>query len=215
MLPILPLKTVCLPGEVLTVTLTEERYIQLVQRCIKHAGELAVVLCTDYENELETLKTVGCQVQITHHEMCSSGYLQIKVLGQKRFSFTQIEQKLGVFYAAQVDVLEDVKDIPGTHTLFLEVSETYQTYLQKLKNYDAALLPDEIVQGISYADIDHILSGVTLSLEKKQQGLATNSIKKRLELTLSCLHSELDMLDFVIERSVDEQKVQTPLSSLN
>ena len=215
MLPSLPLKAVCLPGETLYVEITEERYQKLIERCSNHAGELAVVFCSDYNDELGTMKSIGCQARIMHTDVCSSGLLKVELLGLKRFGFHDIEEKLNIYYAFGVEILEDVKDIAGTDNLFLEVFDTYKNYLNELEKFDPDMAPEKCLDFLGYGDLFKVINGISMSWENKQQGLEINSIKKRLEFILSCLQVERDMLNFISERSVDEKVASVAFASLN
>lgn len=215
MLPILPLKAVCLPGETLTVQVTEERYQKLVQRCMNHSGEVAVVFCSDYKDELGTMKHVGCQAKIVHFEVCISGDFEIQLQGLYRFKFTEIEPKLNIFYTSQENILEDIKDIAGTDNLFLEINESYQNYLTQLQKFDPELMPENTLDNIGYHDTFKLIDDISMSWENKQQGLEINSIKKRLEHILSCLQFERDMLNFLCEKGMDEKVAVKALTSLN
>jgi Lon protease-like protein len=215
MLPILPLKAVCLPGEVLTVQITEERYQKLIQRCMNHAGEVAVVFCSDYKDELGTMRNVGCQAKIVHFEVCISGDFEIQLIGLYRFKFTSTQPKLDIFYASHIEKLEDVIDIAGTDNLFLEVNETYQNYLKELQKFDHEFMPENTLDNIGYTDTFKLMNDISISWENKQQGIELNSIKKRLEHILSCLHFERDMLNFLSEKGADEEVAIKALTSLN
>lgn len=215
MLPVLPLKAVCLPNECLTVEITEERYKKLVERCYKHSGELAVVFCSDYENEVQSMKNVGCEARITHYELCDNGCILIEIQGVCKFSYEYLESKLDVYYASGVEDEEDVIDIAGTDNLFLQVFEAYQNYLTALNAFDSEMMPESTLDVIGYNDTYKLISDISMPWEKKQQGLEINSTKKRLEFILSCLQFERDMLSFMKEESGKEQGNIMPAYSLN
>lgn len=215
MLPILPLKAVCMPGEQLNVEITENRYQKLIERCIKNTGELAVVFCSDYKDELGALRNVGCLAKITHCNVCSSGIFEVVLEGVKRFKFNNTEPKLDIYYASDVCFLDDIVDISEHDLLLKDVEEAYGVYIRKLSSFDKELLPEVIKSEIGFDGIYKLLNDISMPWEKKQQGVEINSIKKRFEHILSCLQFEVDMLSFVIDKSAENELTLKSAQTLN
>lgn len=205
MLPILPLKAVCLPGEELCIEITEVRYQKLLERCMKNTAELAIVLCSDYKDELGTLHNVGCLAKITHFDVWASGIVEIKVKGIQRFKFTRTEPKLEIHYASDVCFLDEVVDVQEDAGLLREVLDTYAVYIQKLRSFDKDYVPEDLLQEVCLYSSFKLLNDISMPWEKKQQGLEINSIKKRFEHILSCLQCEVDMLNFLTEKNSQER----------
>ncbi len=215
MLPILPLKAVCMPGELLNVEITESRYQKLIERCMKNTGELAVVFCSDYKNELRALCNVGCLAKITHCNVCPSGVFEITLEGLKRFRFNGTEPKLDIYYASEVCFLDDIMDISENDPLLQDVTQAYKVYIRKLTSFDKELVPEVILENIYFDNVYKLLNDISMPWEKKQQGVEINSIKKRLEHILSCLQFEVDMLSFVIEKSAEGELTLKSSQTLN
>tara|TARA_R110000868_G_scaffold262401_2_gene521035 strand:- start:17587 stop:18249 length:663 start_codon:yes stop_codon:yes gene_type:complete len=197
MLPILPLKTVLVPDMVLTVQLEDERYKALLKRCMDHEGELAVVFCSDYNNELASLRQMGCKARIEKCEGIEGGVMEVKLLGLHRFSFSETLPKLNIHYAADVQYIFDVLDIEDTDPLLKKVFELYQSYMENLVRFDPEMMPDICMTSIKSNDSLALLKHLSLSVEKRQEGLEILSVRERFSFILSCLRLELEMLSFV------------------
>ena len=88
-LPLFPLRTVLFPGGLLPLRIFEARYVDMVGRCMREAGEFGVLLITD-AGESETgpvseLATIGTSASIVDFHALPDGLLGLMCRGTRRF----------------------------------------------------------------------------------------------------------------------------------
>lgn len=212
MLPILPLKTVLIPDMTLTVYLADKRYQLLLNRCIENDGELAIVFCSDYNNEATSLGKMGCKARIEKCEVMPDGQLKVSLLGLNRFSFSEISPKLNIYYAENIQYVQDTVDIAHADPLLSSVFKVYQKYISTLVKFDPEIIPETPFACLQTNDSLPLLNSLALPALKRQKGLEILSARERFVFILSCLRLELNMLSFV---SLKEAALPTYKTTLN
>ncbi|MFN9967275.1 MAG: LON peptidase substrate-binding domain-containing protein [Lysobacteraceae bacterium] len=86
-LPLFPLRTVLMPGGVLSLRIFEPRYLDLVKRCARNGEGFGVCLIEDgHEAGAPARPTrVGTEARIVDFAMREDGLLGIAVEGERRF----------------------------------------------------------------------------------------------------------------------------------
>lgn len=88
-LPLFPLRTVLFPGGLLPLRIFETRYVDMVGRCMREAGEFGVLLIGG-EGESETgpageLAEVGTSARVVDFHALPDGLLGLMCRGARRF----------------------------------------------------------------------------------------------------------------------------------
>ncbi len=94
-LPLFPLNVVLFPGIPFQLHIFEERYKEMVSRCLDTDGRFGVVLIKDGVEALGPLAEphpVGCVAQIAKVERLPEGRMNITVIGQERFQIFKLNQ---------------------------------------------------------------------------------------------------------------------------
>jgi Lon protease-like protein len=100
--PLFPLPIVLLPSEVVPLHIFEERYQEMVARCLDDHSEFGIVWLAD-----DGLKEIGCTAQIAEVlERAPDGRMNILVRGAHPFRLLERQEEL-VYPAGTVELLED------------------------------------------------------------------------------------------------------------
>lgn len=87
-LPLFPLNTVLFPGAPLSLYIFEDRYKQMIARCLQTREPFGVVLIKEGGEALGPLAkphTIGCTAQIAEVHPLDEGQMNILAVGQERF----------------------------------------------------------------------------------------------------------------------------------
>ena len=87
-LPLFPLNTVLFPGMPITLHIFEERYKQMINRCVQNHEPFGVVLIREGAEVLGPLAEphpIGCTAQIAHLQPLKDGRMNLLAIGQERF----------------------------------------------------------------------------------------------------------------------------------
>src|SRR5687768_16728850 len=96
-LPLFPLNTVLFPGMPLSLHIFEERYKEMITRCLQDNGPFGVVLIKEGIEALGPLAqphTIGCTAQITQVQPLDEGRMNLIVIGQERFKLHSLDYAL-------------------------------------------------------------------------------------------------------------------------
>jgi uncharacterized protein len=96
-LPLFPLNTVLFPGMPLQLHIFEERYKEMINKCLDEKQPFGVVLIRSGREALGPLAEpheIGCTARILEVEKLSEGRLNISVLGQRRFRLLSVNHDL-------------------------------------------------------------------------------------------------------------------------
>lgn len=116
-IPIFPLNAVLFPGGLLPLRVFEQRYMEMVKICLKEEKPFGVCLIKEGEEAGPAAlpREVGCLVHIVDWDMQQPGILNLKVLGEQRFSISeQRVEKNGLIVAqATFQSAEESQSIPA------------------------------------------------------------------------------------------------------
>jgi Lon protease-like protein len=121
--PIFPLPLVLLPTELAPLHIFEERYKQMINRCLDEATEFGIVWLGD-----DGLAEIGCTARITELiDRADDGRMNILVRGGQPFRLLRRIDELA-YPAGDVELLEDAADASDSHaqaarTIYAEVVE--------------------------------------------------------------------------------------------
>ena len=107
-LPLFPLNTVLFPGMPVHLHIFEERYKQMITRCLGEKLPFGVVLIahgTEALGPLAQPHPVGCTAHITQMETLNQGRMNLVAVGETRFRITQLYPQKYPYLAGEVDFI--------------------------------------------------------------------------------------------------------------
>lgn len=141
-IPLFPLPLVLFPHAILPLHIFEERYRQMIHRCIENSEAFGVVLIppgTSLESE-DTIRRVGVTALIVHHERIEDGPLNIVTNGEKRFRILKFTGNAPYWTADVEFVDDDIEDGEELQESYRDVVRLYRDVHQlaaKLRGLDA------------------------------------------------------------------------------
>jgi hypothetical protein len=118
-LPLFPLQSVLFPGGLLSLTVFEARYLDLVSDCLRTGHRFGVV-CLRQGSEVHKAGTptrfesIGVTAELTEVDSDQPNVLRVKCIGRQRFRITQSQQQADGLWNAEVELLaEDPKLAPA------------------------------------------------------------------------------------------------------
>lgn len=198
-LPLFPLGTILFPGTTLNLHIFEERYRQMIGRCLKEQSPFGVVLIREGD-EVEEGRVgarpaepygIGTTAQITANMRLEDGRILITAVGQSRFRVQYVLQRAPYLIASVVELPEEVP--AGVGELARELRSAYDRYWQGVAAatgvpVQAEELPDE-PSAMAY----HLADRLQVDTARKQRWLETDLLTRTREL-LGELRAELALL---------------------
>ena len=192
LLGLFPLNTVLLPGAALRLHIFEDRYKDMIGRCIEHEMPFGVLLDRNGNEVGDRLDPVGIGTAAVIRKVTklSAGRLYIVAQGTRRF---RVDRVIGTspFWRAEISYLEEV-DGPSDSAARLR-----ETAIDRFKDYLSALLA---VSGSELEAIDLpsdaaassyvIADALQVEMLVKQELLEAASAAERLRAELKLLDDE-------------------------
>lgn len=155
-LPLFPLNTVLFPGAPLTLHIFEERYRQMIGRCLEQSTPFGVVLIREGDEVVEGMQggrvaephDIGTVAQISANVRLDDGRYILTVIGQRRFRRQYYIQR-APYIVASVAILHE-ESTSEVVPLAQELRETCERYWRALAaatgvKLQPDRLPDDIV----------------------------------------------------------------------
>jgi Uncharacterized protein, similar to the N-terminal domain of Lon protease len=214
-LPLFPLEQVLFPHMLMPLHIFEERYKELVTRCVRESIPFGVVLIsrgTSTTPRAETFR-VGCTARIRRVERLPDGCMNIEVVGEQRFRILETHE----VRPYRTGITEPLQDVPGAEEAVLPLSEDVQRLLKEFLTRQLALLGQRDVE-IELPDKPELLSftaACVLPLEndEKQAFLEETDTAARLYAERAVLKREVTRLRRAAE-SVETVTFQPVKASL-
>ncbi len=213
-LPLFPLTTVLFPGMMLPLHIFEERYKEMMQRCLNNAENFGVILLKTgpAEGPLGDMYEIGTAAQITQMKPLEGGRMNIVSVGHKRF-------RLISTHHANPYLTGIVEDFPLTNAesnrayhISKRVMNKLTTYLRAFKemgrlNVDFQQFPTD-PETLAY------LTAILLPIEnyEKQALLSVVDAVDLLEQELTMLRHEVSILDILLDERAVQQNEISPFS---
>ena len=185
-IPLFPLRTVLYPGGPLPLRIFEQRYIDMISRCLREESPFGVLLIKEGgEVGPATTYEVGTLARITDWYQGSDGLLGVTATGGERFRRLSDRRQKDGLLVGEVELLGATPDValPDTFKPLVKVLETVIDDLGRLyegieKRYD-----DAGWVGYRFAEI------LPIPPEQKQACLETDAPLERLEAMREVLES--------------------------
>jgi len=188
-LPLFPLNTVLFPGATLPLHIFEERYKQMIARCLEERAPFGVLLIRKGNEVGEPTEPfqVGTTAHIARVQHLDEGRMNLICLGGRRFRVLRVVRE-APYLVADVEALASVHDAEAENpdladTAAALFAEYYRLYLalsnQWARTMEMPGLPGDLA--------DFIASRLGVSLWTKQQLLEELSVQRRLEIEIDIL----------------------------
>lgn len=186
--PLFPLGLVALPTEIIPLHIFEERYLTMIDECLRTGKEFGILWLSGDE-----LKEVGCACRVDRvTERLSDGRLNIMVQGTRPFRL--LERQDGLPYpAGRIEFLDDEEE-PDEVGASNEAHELYADLVEQAT--DRVLEGEELQEMGAY----EMAATVDFGTDAKQQLLELRSETSRLRMLVLLLRAALKRLE-LIERA--------------
>ena len=201
-LPLFPLNVVLFPGMALPLRVFEERYKQMIGRCLETDKEFGVVLIREGQEvgEPATPFAVGTVASIASVERFADGRMNLVTVGTRRFRCREHLQERP-YRIARVDWLEDDgPPAPDCEALAHDVRAAVEAYLEAA--YRLAEQPRRPIEfPTDLAALSFQVGAVLQIGAQERQGLLENTaLDDRLRQELAYLRRETRMLQLLLSR---------------
>lgn len=204
-LPIIPLKTVLFPGSEFILRLYEQRYLNLLEDCLRSKQPFGIVLCHDHGDELGTLAKVGCTAHITECSPYEDGTYVVRIEGGERFQVQEvIDNGEGRYYEVLIEPVQEEVDLSPDDPIHDSIMQLLDIYRDLLTEVNPELV-DDMPDNLSAIDIAYLtFSQLTVDERVRQHVLETRSYRDRHEQCLKALRKEIQTLRFLMDDSEDD-----------
>ncbi len=192
-IPLFPLHSVMFPGATLTLHIFEERYREMIGRCLEQSSPFGIVLIREGHEVGETANPydVGTLAQINASVRLEDGRMLIATIGQRRFRIQYMLQSLPHLVASVAMLPEENSE--GLLDASEKLRATHEEYWQAMARATGApteveTLPDDMV-AMSY----HLADMLQASNERKQRWLEADVTTRLREMT-RMLQAEIELL---------------------
>jgi hypothetical protein len=192
-LPLFPLNTVMFPGMPLTLHIFEDRYRQMIHRCLDESLPFGVVLIREGSEvgDSATYYDIGTRVQINANVRLEDGRLLIAATGQRRFRVQYVIQR-EPYIVASVAMLPEENS-----TRYVDVAQelrhVHDRYWQAVTTAtgtrnEGEKLPEDVI-AMTY----HLAQRLQVTNERKQHWLEIDLATRIREMT-AMLRAEIELL---------------------
>ena len=191
--PLFPLPIVLLPTELVPLHIFEERYKEMIGRCLDEDGEFGIIWLSD-----DGLKEVGCSARVTEVlERTEDGRMNILVQGTSPFRLLE-KREHHPYPAGKVQLLDDrLEDVEGG--VGDEARETYAELVERVTDRR----PE--TEALGELRAYEMAATVDIGSEVKQGLLELRSEQARLRLLSRLFKAAMERLD-VAERIAEHAR---------
>ncbi|MGH8475084.1 MAG: endopeptidase La [Methylococcales bacterium] len=198
--PVLPLRDVVVyPHMVIPLFVGRDKSIEALDVAMRDNKQILLVAQKDAEIDNPTfsdLYSVGTLSNILQLLKLPDGTVKVLVEGSERSTVQRYEEARG-FYAAEVTNLIDLgqHDEQELNVLVRTAMSMFDQYVKLNKK-----IPPEVLNSLAGIDdfsrlADTIAAHMTLKIEDKQSVLEMSDIAKRLEMLMTLMEGEVDILE--------------------
>lgn len=197
--PLFPLNTVLFPNAQLSLHIFEERYRQMIGRCLEQKTPFGVVLLREGDEIVEDQPTnnppvphaVGTLAHINEHLRLDDGRFLLSTVGKRRFRIQYLLQSIPYLVGSVAFLSDDPS--PQLDSDANDLRAMYERYWQAMADATGVqasgeTLPDDALS-LSY----HLADRLQVSNERKQRWLEMDT-HTRLRDILTVLRTEVDLL---------------------
>jgi Lon protease-like protein len=193
-IPLFPLHAVLFPHTPLNLRVFEDRYLLMVERCMKQEQPFGVILIRSGQEVGESAvpEEVGTLAEIRSSTHQNDQYL-LEVEGTRRFHLVDYRQCPEQYL---VGTTEPIRDVPYDPSIVLplaqEVRRLFHSYFEGLVRIAGQKAP-EYQLPVDAEDLSFVIAAVLqqTSLHERQQMLGLTDTRARLHMEKSLLETEL------------------------
>jgi Lon protease-like protein len=197
-LPLFPLHTVLFPYAQLQLHVFEDRYRELIRRCLQYDLPFGVVLIRSGQEVGGTAEPymVGTAVRIVSVHTYDDGKMDVRVLGERRFRVRKLDETQPYLVGWVEPVVElEVADTPRAQALVYRARECVEAYIEVyFAKFDVRVARIKLPQdptALSFV----VANFLQIDNLEKQRMLETTDTLDRLE----------DMIP-ILERHIEDAK---------
>ena len=213
-LPLFPLNTVLFPGMVLPLHVFEDRYKDMMQRCLSNAEPFGVVLLKAGRPEgvLGDIYDVGTLAEITQVKRLDGDRLNIVSVGSERFKLHETHRNNLYLTGIVEDFPLEGQDSAQSYQLSKKLMTSLANYLRRFKklgkiNLDIQSFPEDPA---SLAFLTAMLLPITN--EEKQELLSIAEAVTLLQKERHLLQHEAHILQILLNEQPVQQNSNSPFS---
>jgi Lon protease-like protein len=195
-IPLFPFDVVLFPQMILPLHIFEERYKQMISRCVRESAPFGIVLATGMDEETGSVTTssVGCTARIARVERLPDGCINIEVVGEERFRILDTHEQMPY----PVGLTEPYEDEPAAPEAALPLADDVQRLLRDFLTRTLALM-GQSAGGLDLPEDPALLSFTAayvlpISNEEKQGLLSDRDASSRLATEREVLLREVTRL---------------------
>jgi Lon protease-like protein len=192
-IPLFPLPIVLLPTEIVPLHIFEERYKEMIGRCLDDESEFGIIWLSD-----DGLKDVGCTARVTEVlERMEDGTMNILVQGASPFRLVEKREDLP-YPAGSVEMLDD-----KTESVEAKISDEARERFALLVERVTDRRPgDETLADLNAYEM---AASVDIGADVKQGLLELRSEQARLRLLARLFDAAMERLD-VAEKIAEQAR---------
>jgi Lon protease-like protein len=207
-MPLFPLNTVLFPGMPLSLHIFEDRYKQMIGKCLETRQPFGVVLIEQGTEALGPLAqpyAIGCTAQITQVQPLSQGRMNIVAVGQERFRITALNFDMP-YLMGDVELMPIANPDPASLVRqSRKLRPWLERYLQLLAQadnlqFDFQQLPAEPMSMVYLAAFL-----LQIAPEQKQELLSSETADQMVTQVLTTYRRETTLLRAMLQRQPTEE----------
>lgn len=172
-LPLFPLGVVLFPNMMMQLYIFEERYKEMIERCVMTESEFGILFFNEKDSQL---CNVGCAARITQIlKRYDNGEMDILIEGSRRFHVLELIQRQS-YFEASIEYFEDDESEDVPDELLGNVLKAYQDVI-RLQTHGVGAIKG-IFDPVHFSFI--IASTIDLDLPGKQTLLEITSTTERM-----------------------------------
>ena len=190
------------PRTILPLNIFEDRYLQLVEDCMKGKRLFGMVQPRNNEGTSPEVYSVGCLGKIISFNETSDKRFIITLLGLTRFKIKKELQKEKLYRSFEVDYSEFLDDLEA------KKNETFSSekknLLNKIKIFFEKINYPVKYSELSKLDLDELISNVSMispfSIEEKQKLIETKKIDNKIRVLNEIIN--FNLLDYQQSKTI-------------
>jgi Lon protease-like protein len=198
-LPLFPLGTILFPGGTINLHIFEERYRQMIARCLEQHAPFGVVLIRDGDEVVEGRLgaraadpyTVGTIAAINANVRLEDGRYLLTATGLKRFRIQYVVQRAPYIVAAVVQLPDEHGSTVSNEAA--ELRTLYERYWQAVASATGVPVKAEELPDDPLAMAYHLADRLQVPAAQKQRWLEAD-LRERVSSITTALREELALL---------------------
>tara|TARA_B100000686_G_scaffold163571_1_gene171124 strand:+ start:64 stop:702 length:639 start_codon:yes stop_codon:yes gene_type:complete len=202
-IPVFPLSNaIFFPKTILPLNIFEDRYLQLVNDCMKGNRMFGMVQPRNSKGLSPEVYSVGCLGKIISFNETTDKRFIITLLGLTRFRIRKEIQKEKLYRSFEVDYSEFLDDLE------IKKNETFSSekkiLLNKIKIFFEKINYPVKYNELSKLDLDELISNVSMispfSIEEKQKLIETKKIDNKIKVLNEIIN--FNLLDYEESKTI-------------